>query len=712
MGARVTADLQRLARLYNIQTSYYDVDHRRRTASVEGLLAVLRALGAPVSSLSDIPSALRERRLAACRRLIEPVNILVDGGESLVKVCLPGGLGEARGEGRLEMEDGAASSWPWRAADLTTIESIELEGERFIVKVLPLHDRPPHGYHKLAVRTGKLSGEGLLIAAPLKTYQPPAGDGERRWGAFLPLYALKTDADWGGGDYPSFGRLAARVAELGGSVLGTLPLLPVFLDRSEEPSPYAPVSRLLWSEFYVDVMQAPGLETCAAAQKLLTELQGELSLMKEAALVDYPRLMALKRRVLEEVCRCLPDAASAELEQFGREYPVAEGYARFRAVMEKRQAPWPDWPQGLRDGLIKPGDYDEDVRRFYLYAQWLASRQVGELAGTCREKGVKLYFDLPLGVHPHGYDVWRHRDAFALGASGGAPPDSFYTRGQDWAFPPLHPDKIRAQGYRYVIDYLRHNMRYADMLRIDHMMGFHRLFWVPPGMDARQGVYVRYRARELYAILALESCRHRCVIIGEDLGTVPSYVRPAMARHGVRRMFILQYALVDGSMKTTGRVPAGSLAALNTHDMPPFAAFWQDNDFAQRMKMGLLDKKEAEKEQCSRRPIKKALVKYLRRKGFLTQASPGTLDVVRACLAYLSASRAGTVLVNLEDLWLETKPQNVPSVHDKYPNWRRRARYGLENIFRTSDFLNILGEVDRRRKRMSDEDLSGDAKEG
>jgi len=152
-------------------------------------------------------------------------------------------------------------------------------------------------------------------------------------------------------------------------------------------------------------------------------------------------------------------------------------------------------------------------------------------------------------------------------------------------------------------------------------------------------------------------------------------------------------------MKATGQVPAGSLAALNTHDMPPFAAFWQHDDFAQRLKMGLRVKKEAETERRSRRPIKKALVKYLRRRGFLSQAYPGTLDVVRACLAYLAASRAGTVLVNLEDLWLETEPQNVPSIHDKYPNWRRRARYRLEEIFRMKEVNGILEEVDRRRKQ-------------
>jgi 4-alpha-glucanotransferase len=693
-------DLFRLSRLYNVQTAYYGVERRRRAASPEALLAVLRSLGAPLASLRDVTGALRERRLALRQRLLEPVNAVAEGRKAEIRLCLPAALEETGGEGRLEMEGGEVAEWRWRTGDLPCFESAELEGERYLMKGLPLPDGLPLGYHRLFLQAGKRLYEGLVISAPAETFHLPGGD-ERRWGVFLPLYALRTEEDWGGGDYTALGRLAERVAGLGGSVLGTLPLLPVFLDKPFEPSPYAPVSRRLWNEFYVDVTRAPGFEDCAAARALIqsVEFREEITGLKAAPLVEYRRLMALKRRVMEELCRCLPEGISGELERFEREHAVVGEYARFRAAMERRQASWPDWPQRLRDGVLRPGDYDEDVKRYYLYAQWLAARQVGELSAISRGKGVKLYFDLPLGVHPLGYDVWRHQDIFALEASGGAPADSVYRRGQVWGFPPLHPERVREQGYRYVIDYLDHQLRFADMLRIDHMMGLHRLFWVPRGMEATHGVYVRYRADELYAILTLESRRHRCVIVGEDLGTVPSYVRPAMARHGVHRMYILQYALVDQTSPALGHIPAGSLAALNTHDMPPFAAFWQDEDIPERLKMGLLDKKGAAAEKRSRRPIKKALMKYLRRGKFLSAGSPATVEVIRACLAYLSASLAGVVLVNLEDLWLETEPQNVPSVGEGYPSWRRRARYRLEEIFRIKEAVGMLEEVDGLRKK-------------
>ncbi len=692
-----SSDLYHLARLYNVQTSYYGLEHSRHAASPESLLAILRALGAPLASLLDVSPALRERRLNLRRRLIEPVNVITDSSKPEVRVCLPGELGEDNVEGRLETEDGEVREWQCRGGDLPCLENMVVERERYLVKSLALPEPLPHGYHRLFLRVGKRSGDSLIISAPSRTYQPPAGEDERRWGVFLPLYALRTETDWGGGDYPALGELAEKVAGRGGSVVGTLPLLPVFLDKPLEPSPYAPVSRRLWNEFYIDVIQAPGFEDCAPARKLVesSAFQEAIARLKKESLVDYARLMALKRQILEELSR----HAGEEIERFGRKYPVAGEYARFRAALETRQVAWSEWPQRLRDGLLQPGDYDENIRRYYLYAQWLAARQVSSLAAKCQEKGNKLYFDLPLGVHPHGFDVWQYQDAFALEASGGAPPDAVFTTGQDWGFPPLHPEKIRRQGYRYVIEYLHHHIQYADMLRIDHIMGLHRLFWVPHGLNVSQGVYVRYPAEELYAILALESHRHRCVIIGEDLGTVPPYVRPTMNRHGIRRMYILQYAFFEKTMTNPSRIPRSALAALNTHDMPPFAAFWQDNDFAERLRLGLSDKPGVAKEKKARRLVKVFLEKYLRRRRYLTAASSGTRDIFRACLGYLSTSLAGVVLVNLEDLWLETEPQNIPSIGDDYPNWRRRARYRLEEIFRMKEITDILENVDQLRKQ-------------
>lgn len=700
----LSGSLQQLARLYNVQTAYYDVNHCRSQASVESLLAVLKALGAPVASLNDVPLALRERRQSLRRRLLEPVTVAWNGERPVIRACFPAGLADAPVTGRLEMDSGQSSEWKWQAGELPVLESVDIEGERYIIKGMTLPQGLPSGYHKFVLEVGGKAGETMIISALRKAYSPPGGEDNRVWGTFLPLYALRSRDDWGSGDYSSLGLLASRVAEAGGQVVATLPLLPVFLDGSFEPSPYAPVSRRLWNELYIDISKVPELAACIPAGELLQSIsfRSEIHSLRESSLVEYRHLMAPKRRILEELCRCLFGSGTGRLEElrrFVRDNPLVEEYARFRAVMEGCHGSWYSWPPVLRDGTLKDGDCDENVKNYHLYAQWLAHQQVRELSRKTREKDVMLYFDLPLGVHPDGYDVWRERSLFALDASTGAPPDPVFTTGQDWGFPPLHPEKIREQGYRYVIAYLRHHLQYAGMLRIDHVMGLHRLFWIPRELDASHGIYVRYRAEELYAILAVESHRSRSIIVGEDLGIVPSYVRPTLARHGLHRMYVLRYELADNAPEAVGRIPHGSVASLNTHDMPPFASFWEDIDIGERQGLGQLDANSALTERRTRKSVKGALVAFLRTKGLLPQRGRSTRAILKACLAYLSQSRARVVLVNLEDLWLERRSQNVPGTGQEHPNWRRKARYGLEEFCQMPEVTGTLREINDLRKQ-------------
>ncbi|MEK7848165.1 MAG: 4-alpha-glucanotransferase, partial [Chloroflexota bacterium] len=448
----------------------------------------------------------------------------------------------------------------------------------------------------------------------------------------------------------------------------------------------------------------PELPRCPTARALLESapFREALEALRRQPLVDHRRLMALKRQALEELAQCAfaGDSPSLmELHCFAREHPVAADYARFRAAGERQRAPWPAWPAPQRDGVLKEGDYDETASRYHLYVQWLAHQQIGDLSQKAREKGVRLYFDLPLGVHPDGYDVWRERDAFVRGVSAGAPPDTFFVKGQDWGLPPPHPERLREQGYRYYIACLRHQLQYAGILRIDHVMGFHRLFYVPHGLPATQGVYVRYRAQEFYAILALESRRHNAIILGEDLGTVPPQVRPAMARHRLLRSYVAQYSVSSRAGQVLGPGSADMVASLNTHDMPTFAAFWEGLDILDREDLGLLDEDSAYEEFKARQGLKDALVGFLRQGGWMGGegvAVPQT--VLSGLLACLGHSPASTVLVNLEDLWLETQPQNVPGTREERPNWRRRAAHPLEAFSRMPEVAAALREVDRYRR--------------
>ena len=679
--------LAQLARLYDVQTAYTDEEHRRVAASREALLAVLKSLGAPLGSLAEVPSALRERRQALWKRPLEPVAVTWEGQPASVQVRLPFSGAHARLTGHLRLETGEGQDLHWVGDDLPVLDAAEVEGVSYVVKGLPLPCLPM-GYHRLVLEAPGVRGEALVIAAPLRAYSLPEGP-----------------ACWGAGDFSNLRDLMGWVGRLGGRAVATLPLLAAFLDEPFEPSPYAPASRLLWNEFYLDVTRLPELRWCPEAQALLASpsFHAQLEALRSAPLVDYRRLMALKRQVLAPLARTFfaevtqTPERSAPFRRFLAQNPHVEEYARFRATGERRGSPWRSWPAPLRDGVLKEGDYEEEARRYHLYVQWQAHQQVQAL---CQKdgQGPGLYLDLPLGVHPDGYDTWRYQGLFVPGVTAGAPPDAFFSQGQEWGFPPLHPERLRGEGYGYFIACVRHHLGHAAALRIDHVMGLHRLFWVPQGMEARHGVYVRYPAEEFYAILTLESQRNRASLVGEDLGTVPPQVRPAMARHGLHRMYVLQYETTPTARRAMRAVPAGAVASLNTHDMPPFAAFWGGQDIRLRRRLGLLDGARSRRDQARRRLLKQALVGSLERQGWLQgRATPQA--VLQGCLGYLSASPASLVLVNLEDLWLEAQPQNLPGTRDQHPNWCRKARYPYEVFSRMPQVLALLDRITRLRRR-------------
>lgn len=695
-----TNSLQELASLYGVQTAYYGVDKKRRPASAEALLAVLLSLGAPVQGLKSVPDAVRQRRQELWGRVTEPVVLAWGGRPSPMTVRVPGAIRAGRWEARLEYEDGEVQEWLEDPSDLTDIERSRLEGEQYALKSLSLPSCLPSGYHRFYLTIpGIGTAESLVISAPLKAIGWQETQSRRGWGVFLPLYALHSDRTMGTGDFTSLAELAQWVSGLGGSMVGTLPLLAAYLDEPFDPSPYSPVSRLMWNELYLD--SGPGGATGAAVAQSssASEALDRVKEMAKAPLIDYRETAALKRRVLElQAAETFSEDGPSKKEflRFAAENPEVERYARFRAVMERRREPWQHWPARLRSGDIQPNDFDPDARRYHLYAQWLAEKQMSGLTGRARQHNVGMYFDLPLGVHPAGFDTWRWPNQFAQGVQTGAPPDFFSTKGQMWGFPPVHPQKMREDRYDYVVRYLRHHLRHADVLRVDHVMGLHRLFWVPQGMDARQGVYVRYPADELYAILTLESKRHNTVIVGEDLGAVPRYVRPAMSKHGIQRLYVSYFEMSrDSGLR---RVPSNSLASINTHDMAPFASFLKGSDLDYRAEEGLLEPEQCEEVIQARIEMTESLRRFLADEGLLHGPCATTEELLHAVLGYLGRSSAPAVLVSLEDLWLETRPQNVPGTGREYPNWRRKSQYSFEEFCRMPQVLEALSAVNRARK--------------
>ncbi len=633
----MTDRLRELAQLHGVQTGYRGNDGRPHRAADESLRAVLGSLGVPAESPAQLEQAVAAAREAPWARLCPPVAVSWEGGAAHLDLRLPAAAAGAA-HLRLAAEDGAAvREWDCPLADLPVVAADP--GGRRVARRVRLPSALAWGYHRLDVEAGGRTAGARVIAAPRRA---PV---RRGWGVFVPLYALRGEGGWGTGRYRDLADLASFVAGLGGGLAGTLPLHPTFPD---DPSPYAPVTRLLWSELYVDVPALPEF-----SPGMLAGSERALAGLRRAPRIDYAAGYALRRRVLSAMAQACHGAREAALCAWAAARPEAVAYARFRAYGEAQGRPWPAWPAAARAGDLPAGAWDAAAEGYHLYAQWAAAEQVAELPD--------LYLDLPLGVHPRGFDTWRYGDGFALGASTGAPPDQLFAGGQNWGSPPPHPARMRATGYGYLAACLRHVMAHAAALRIDHVMGLHRLFWIPQGGSARDGVYVRYPAEEMYAVLTLEAARHGTALVGEDLGTVPQAVRRAMARHGLLRMYVLPFARTDP-------VPPGCLACLDTHDTPPFAAWW-----------GALG--EADRGQLAAR---------------LGVAPVDAADARAACLDMLAASPADLVMVNLEDLWLETEPQNRPGTRSG--NWTRPARHGLPELTRLPQVVASLRRLDGLRR--------------
>ncbi len=526
------------------------------------------------------------------------------------------------------------------------------------------------GYHWEEVRGQRT----FIISAPMECHSL-----RRCWGVFAPVYALHSKRNPSAGDFTDFESFMDWSRGLGASVIGTLPLLAAFLDDPFDPSPYSPASRLFWNEFYIDVSRVFEFQENIAAQRLAAERP------RKTQYVDYREVMAWKRRILEELSKTFLVAARpsrlAAFGEFVRENRGVEDYARFRAVTDRQQTGWKAWPQRLRDGRLEDGDYGEATKNYHLYAQWIAGEQLQGLSLKAAAQGQMLYLDLPLGLHPESYDVWRNRDLFVRGVAGGAPPDRVFTTGQNWNFPPMHPEAMRLNGYEYVIAYIRNHLRFARLLRVDHVMGLHRLYWIPDELSVDKGVYVEYPAEELYAILSLESHRYQAGIIGENLGMVPPEVDAAMARHHMTHMYVAQYEAMGNPGGPLPPPAKNCMASLNTHDMPPLRAFLDGADIDDRIKLGFLNSEDARKERSERAPMRR------------------TLRSFRSAVEFLARSMADIVLVNVEDLWGEVHPQNVPATTTERPNWRRRIKRSIERLHEKSDVNEELSHVFADRSR-------------
>ncbi len=719
MAPKKTAnDIAALSRLCGITREYRDNFKVRRRTSRATMEALLTAMGVPCGTPREIRDSLEHCQESITDRLLPSLTVAIprDGR------CLCFNLWWPRPEvpsplemeGELLDESGEKRRWLPHAEQLNLSEAHPTGDGWRLQLSLPLPDDLADGYYDLTfrVKSGGREETGVthLAVSPGQAWVPPLlAQGARLWGLNLPLYALRSRHNWGIGDFTDLRAATAWAGELGASFVGVNPLHAPQPGGNADPSPYSPTSRLFLNFLYVNLENVPELQDSPEARALLAspDFQDDLARLRNSLLVAYPEVRRLKRKILEILFAAfaenhgLPEAPRTPRGRAFSRFAVQGGQALRKFSLHQAltdhegKKDWRHWPANLqRPDTPAVTAFAQKHRQdlaFHQYVQWLAAGQRQEVYEEADQAGLPftLYQDLALGAAPGGFETWGYPDLFARGAAIGSPPDAFNLKGQNWGLPPLIPRRLEESGYHLFIDTLRANLPPGGIVRIDHVMGLFRLFWIPEGLGPQKGSYVRYPARDLLGLLTLESQRRRTLVIGEDLGTVAPTIRRELARKQIfsyRVFFFERKGKGDHNFAAPEDYPRQALACATTHDLPTLAGYWEGRDLEIRRQLNLYPTPQmAEQDAASRATDRLLLVEALVHQGLLPPGYNPPPDYCpeelrRAVLAYLGQSRAALLEVRLEDILGLTAQQNLPGTTDQHPNWRQKIFPTLEEM--------------------------------
>jgi len=708
--------LDALARECGIEPGYRDAMGVVHEVTEGTRRALLRAMGIAVEDEEGCARVLEERRKARWLRTLAAVQVVRESQRPFeIEVHRPAEDNESL-PWTLELENGDRRSGEAGAGELELREEVEIDGRKYRRYALSLPAAPGPGYHWLEVCAPRQPAQAermRLIVAPDACYVPEAIAGEARaWGFQVQLYALRSRRNWGVGDLTDLKTLVEFCAKAGGSIVAVNPLHALYAHNPAHASPYSPSSRLFGNPLYVDAEAIPEFAECEAAQTAVGEpaFRETLQALRSAELVDYPGVARTKLAVLELLFRHFRERHLAQGS------PRAEAFRAFRdrggkalrlhCVFEALQeslhrednpasGDWSAWPETLRtpDASEVRAFAEANAARveFFEYMQWQFDAQLAAVQARAEELGLSIGLDLDLAVSVDGAgsECWANQGCYARLASIGAPPDPLNLLGQNWGLPPLNPEHLRQSAYAPFIATLRENMRRGGALRIDHVMWLERLFWIPEGAKLGEGAYVRSPFRDLLGILALESVRNRCLVIGEDLGTVPDNFRETLRREGVlsfRPLFFERRP--DGEFESPVNYPPNAVATVGTHDLPTLKGFWQGFDLELRTKLELFpDQARREAEVAARARDRLRLLAALDREGLLPDgmrdAGRGTEYSEQLALAvhrFIARSRSKLFLAQLEDVLGQLEQFNLPGTTEQHPNWCRKLSVELEDL--------------------------------
>jgi (1->4)-alpha-D-glucan 1-alpha-D-glucosylmutase len=720
--------LAKLADRCGIASEYEDIWGKRHITSDHTRQALLAAMH--FSSRVSTEISLNEIEEREWRRLLPPVKVLRVNEAPKIVLSLPAAFTKLQHRWILTSEKGTVTTGEFLPVNLSKLDEKCLDGENFfrVELCIPLIETLGYYFFEIerhAIET-ELQGEMTLIVAPENCYQPQAVSGENRvWGATVQLYGLRSRRNWGIGDFSDLCSLIDFTADAGGGIVGVSPFHALFPDDPERISPYSSSSRCFLNILYIDVEAVPEFVECEVARNLVASdsFQTQLQLLRASEKVNYKDISAAKRSVLSLLYQHFREHHIVYKTERARAFEFFRGeggealefHARFEALQEhfRRENPaiwgWPDWPVQYHQPKSQAveefaAEYKVTVE-FFVWMQWLADEQLANVGKQSlrRGLGVGLYQDLAVGASSGGSETWVWQDVLASGAYTGAPPDEINFVGQDWGLPPFVPHRLREVAYMPFIQVLRANMRHCGALRIDHVMALVRMFWVPAGLSTKLGTYISYPLEDMLGIVALESQRNHCLVIGEDLGTVPENFRPRLTATGVSSFRPFLFERTDkGVFKSPDDYPCQALVAVSTHDLPTLCGFWKGNDLDARAALQLFPSEEW----YSRLVVKRAqdcvqILIALEKEALLPKnvnIDPAsipdiTTPLVIAIHAYLARTKAKIMVVQPEDIFGVIEQANLPgSQDDQYPNWQRRIPLDLED-WQNDGRFTVIAEV-------------------
>ncbi|HTV72778.1 MAG TPA: 4-alpha-glucanotransferase [Candidatus Acidoferrales bacterium] len=733
-----SAALDALAAALGIEPTFTDAFGHQTQVSAQTKRALIAAMGYDAGSDEAARASFERFWRAPWIRILEPVVFAYEGADATAACTLHSAKPELALAWTLTLEDGSRRTGTTRWGDTPLLERRIIERKGYERRGIALPEDLPLGYHQLAVQAGEAAGETTVIVCPEQAYLPPALEHAPGWGMALQLYALRRSGDWGIGDFTALAELAQTVVQRGGAAVALNPLHRLHLHNPDAISPYGPTSRFALDPLYIDPLTVAEFAESRPAQQLARDIdiarrRKELS---EEPLIEYPAVSALKRLLFEELYRTFCSrhmtrdggAVSARGEaflQFRREGGIAierlgayECLAEYHRARDPQVYGWLQWPPEHRDP--KSPFVAEFVRRhrervaFFIYLAWIADEQLAVCARACTAMPIGLYRDLAVGADSNSAEAWSSQEIMRAQISVGAPPDPLNTEGQSWGLPAVDPHALRAAAYQPFAQLLRANMRYAGALRIDHVMALTRLFWIPVGRPASEGGYVRYPLDEMLGVLALESTRAKCLIVGEDLGTVPAGFRERLNR---ARLFSTRLLFFErepgGGFVDALAYPRYAVASVATHDLPPLAGWWTGRDIDVREGIGFVTPPAAAQEREARKAERLALVERLRLSGVLeatdvaafhdaalTGIVPADGRLNEAVCVFLGRAPSLLVLVALDDVLSETEQVNVPGTVAQHPNWRLRSRLPVEILREYSPLARLAARLSKTREEV------------